>query len=298
MFDFKSIDTLLDRPDSWDSLSDEALEEALAVAVVGFALQRGQAFSEVSLTPFVDYGINRLSVQSRLRLVVRLGETFERWGRREGTPAGVAALLPIIFRENNPGVIATATIVSAESIAPEGGDDLTGPKRALDVGRRFDDERRGVVLGALVQMGDPRVCGLVSQEWKLCSAEACRSLLEIVGQGPATVAGFEFILGVIQDDPTDEHYGSASGALVRLIRTAKGRGAHSTAGQGIVDVERTLPCWKAPEGMSPIRVKRRGSVSEFAPAIRPRLEALEAREREPRVLSHVLAELDTSSDEL
>jgi len=298
MFEFEDIDRLLDQPDSWDSLSDEALGDALAVAVMGFALERGQAFSEVAVTPLVDYAIDRLSVQDRLRLVVRLGETFEHWGRKQGKPAGVAALLPIIYRETDPGVIATATIASAESIAPEDGDELTGPKRALDVGRRFDDERRGIVLGALVQMGDPRVCGLVSQEWKLCSAEACRRLLETVGQGPATVAGFDFILGVIQDDATDEHYGSASGALVRLIRTAKGQGAHSAAGQGILDIERTLPCWKAPEGTSPIRVKRRWSVSEFAVTIRSRLEALEATEPEPRVLSHVLAELDASRGEL
>jgi hypothetical protein len=185
----------------------------------------------------------------------------------------------------------------AQSISPESGDALTGPKHVLQLADRFDGERKGSILGGLASMGDSRICALVREAWPSCSFEAQRVILEMAGGGPPTVAAFEFILDVLELNPADEtHFGYAAGALRKLSRKADGDEASSASTRGFMDIERALPDWSSTSEDDVITIKRRYSVADFVPRVEARLLALVANERNPKVLPYVLAELGVPTD--
>jgi hypothetical protein len=240
----------------------------------------------------VDHTLGRLTVDRRLRLVLKMGETFDRTGRERGYTAGASALLPLIYRDSDLNVVSTAAIVLAES-GPSASEPLQGPRYVIELARRCEDsQRKGSILGGLAHMGDARIYSLVLEAWPSCDVEAKMEILRTMGASEPAVAAFEFIVAGLEIGASDEAvFGSAAGILRRLTLKAQGRIPSASFGRGFIDVERSLPSWTSATRSEVVRVNRCYSVREFARQIAPRLRALATNESRPQVIPTVLTEL-------
>jgi hypothetical protein len=112
--------------------------------------------------------------------------------------------------------------------------------------------REGAILGGLILIGDERVTPIIKDCWAQFPSVA---RIGAANRQPEHVFTAHVLLLIdLLDQETDERvYGSLAVAL--------GNCAENAEKSGILDIERALPIWKAPN--EPILIRRHSSRLEF-----------------------------------
>lgn len=260
-------------PERWPALPSADLERLLFRQCVLFDLLPDERERIAPLMRLYRLGVERLDVDTRSRLLARVGTQIE---QLEHAPNG---LLPFLYEDPHPAVVSAASLQSAVLMPLRGDDPLTGPRTMIEMADQLDDEqRRGHVLGGLLLLGDRRVTALVEPRLATLSPEGLVALALPVS-GVLHAAHVELLLAALERLP--EHaWGGIAAGLARVRETARDA--------RVVDVERKLPVW-AHDGRPAVRVLREWTAAAYADEIAPRLRRLAAREHEPRVLPSVMA---------
>jgi hypothetical protein len=222
-----------------------------------------------------EHAVGRISTEDRLELLRAATDLVER------RQLSLNALLPFIITDPEHVVVSSAALNFAVLMPLQGGDPLTGPKYLLDgLASTGDSTVQVGVLSALLLLGDRRVVKLLDHCWDGLDYGSKEALTH-ARSGNLFAAVVEFYLDWLDslDDQTDgREFGAVTAALTRL--------PSSTAQGIVVDVKRTFPANSV--GDQPeIEVLSEWTVAEFGRRIEPRLRAVHAREREPRITPHV-----------
>ncbi len=191
---------------------------------------------------------------------------------------GVGALLPYLLREDVPGIVATAALDYAVLRPLDDGDALAGPRRVLGLAQDGEVANRAAAIGGLLMMGDARVNALLEPLHRGLDAEAV-SVIARCQTGflfSATIGFYLDWLEELADAGADGSFGFLAGALCRMRIDA--------IVASVWSVERRFPT--APG--DPFRMLWDWPVDEYAETIRPRLEAIAARETCDRVMPFVM----------
>jgi hypothetical protein len=263
------------QPARWRALSDEQLERLLFRQCVLYDLIPDDPRRTEDLMQLYALCAERLPLEARGRVLEAVADEC---AKLEHAPNG---LLPFLYRDPEPSVVAGASLQSAVLFPLEDGDPLTGPRTMHRIaGEMADDHLRGGILAGLLLLGDRRVTALLHGCWRTLGDDAA-DILAQARSGVVQAAHVEFLLDALEAQRDhDARVGTWAGGLVQLRTTAR----HPR----VVDVERKLPVW-AHDARPPVRVLREWTFEDYAAtAMAPRLHTLAAREAEPRVLPAVL----------
>jgi hypothetical protein len=147
------------------------------------------------------------------------------------------------------------------------------------LGKAADDDEGHVAAGLLL-LGDMRLLPLLEEIWERLSPEARRRMVQRLSN-LVTAAMVEFLLRRLEADKTEEYFGELGAALHNLPEIAARQPM-----EVVLDVRRNFGL---PPGKEPMELVGRETLAEAFARIRPRLEALIARESEPKVLPAALA---------
>ena len=160
--------------------------------------------------------------------------------------------------------------------SPDEKDPLHGPRLVarLALGPDTRGEREGAMLGGLILMGDERVTPVVKDVWAQLPSVARISAAS--RQGQRIFSSHVLLLIDLLEQETDERvYGSLAFAL--------GNCAEQATKFGILEIERVLPIWKAPD--EPIVIRRQLSRLEFYSEFESRLDHLvDTEPGDPKVM--------------
>jgi hypothetical protein len=229
--------------------SEKAFSESTPIhALLKYGLDGGSQNFESAVNAYVAWAKTR-SVQSRLLLLQALTETLE---KHEGN--GFPALLPFISDDPDPGVVSKAALNMALLFFPDGKDPLHGPElvASLCLGPEEAGEREGAILAGLMLIGDERVTPIIKDVWVQLPPPARIAALkcELKQVFRAQVL---LLLDLLERETDEKVYGSLAVAL--------GNCAEQATKFGILDIERVLPVWKAPD--EPILIRRHLTRLEF-----------------------------------
>jgi hypothetical protein len=266
------------QPARWRALSDEQLERLLLRQCVLYDLFPDDRRRSDDLTQLYALAVDRLPLETRGRV---LDAVAERCAQLAHPPNG---LLPFLYRDPEPSIVAAAALHSAVLFPRDDDDPLTGPKTIRHVAdEAADDAVRGAMLAGLVLLGDRRVMPLLAGCWERLGHAGVDALTQ-ARSGIVHAAHVGFLLDALEAQP-EAHWGAWAAALIQLRTTARV--------PKVVDVERALPVWSG--GGPPVRVLRDWTFDAFAALIAPRLRALAARETsDPRVIPAVLEAWDVA----
>lgn len=198
------------------------------------------------------------------------------------------ALLCFLNADNDGQIISGAALDVSMVMPQENGDPLTGPKHVAlhscgglraKMGRAgLDDE--GHAAAGLLLLGDMRLLPLLEEIWERLTPEARRRMVQR-RSNLVTALMVEFLLRRLEADKSEEYFGELGAALHNLPEVA------SRLPMAVVmDIRRHFGL---PAGKEPMELLGRETIAEAFARIRPRLEALIARESEPKVLPAALA---------
>ena len=260
----------------WESLPGPQLVAAAFVRILDFARTPSDD-GFVPVEALYRIVVRRLSVEQRLMLESRVCEYICE------VPRYALALLVLTLLEPDPRVSSTAVIDFTMVVPRIKGDPLTGPNllaHDLRSGSLTPGQQRAVLTG-LVLLGDERVLPLVRGGWRLLEAPEERRLLAAAASGSVSTLLIEFLLDWLEHTTDERDIGAIAGAMVRMPAISR----HG----GVVREERTFPASEAEKrGDSPIRYLAMWQFDEYLEVIRPRLEAVIAREPEPKVLPAII----------
>jgi hypothetical protein len=198
------------------------------------------------------------------------------------------ALLCFLNADNDGQIISGAALDVSMVMPQENGDPLSGPKHVAlhscgglraKMGRAgLDDE--GHAAAGLLLLGDMRLLPLLEEIWERLTPEARRRMVQRRSNLVSALM-VEFLLRRLEADKSEEYFGELGAALHNLPEVA------SRLPMAVVmDIRRHFGL---PAGKEPMELLGRETIAEAFARIRPRLEALIARESEPKVLPGVLA---------
>ncbi|HEY6073541.1 MAG TPA: hypothetical protein VIV15_09160 [Anaerolineales bacterium] len=209
----------------------------------------------------------------RMSLLLKLSDDVDGGRRRPGV------LVPFIFIDTDPHIIATASLAFAQSRSVQEGEAMSGPATVLELMEDvpgLEDERRAAMLAGVLMIGDRRTFPMIRGKWRLLGRAGRKALCQI-RSGFIYANTVDFYLDWLEDaDESD--FGTVAGTLAAMPRTA----FHLE----VLDVERQLPI--GPSAEDPVRVLQRWSFADYGRIIAPRLQDLARRESEPKVLPVVL----------
>lgn len=211
------------------------------------------------------------SVKNRLLLLQALTETLE---QHEGN--GFAALLPFISDDPDPEVVSTAAMNMALLFYPDETDFLHGPRLVARLASGPDTlgEREGAIVGGLWLMGDERITPIIKEAWAQLPPLARIGAWKCEGK-QVFRAQVLLLLDLLERETDERVYGSLAFAL--------GNCAEQAEKSGVLDIERALPVWKAPD--QPILIRRHSSRLEFYSEFERRFDHLIVTEPgDPKVM--------------
>lgn len=198
------------------------------------------------------------------------------------------ALLCFLNADTDGQIISGAALDVSMVMPQENGDPLTGPKHVAlhscgglraKMGRPASDDEGHAAAGLLL-LGDMRLLPLLEEIWERLTPEGRRRMVRR-NTNLVTALMIEFLLRRLEADKDEEYHGELGAALHNLPEIA------SRLPMAVVmDIRRNFGL---PPGKEPMELLRRETLAEAFARIRPRLEALIARESEPKVLPGVLA---------
>jgi hypothetical protein len=198
------------------------------------------------------------------------------------------ALLCFISADPDGQITSGAALDLAMVMMPDKGDPLTGPKFVAfhgcgGVRAKFgkpgsDDE--GDVAAGLLLLGDMRLLTLLEEIWERLTPEGRRRMVQRRSNLVSALM-VEFLLRRLEADKAEEYFGELGAALHNLPEIAA-----QLPISAVMDIRRNFGL---PAGKEPMELLGRETLAEAFARIRPRLEALIARESEPKVLPAALA---------
>lgn len=237
----------------------------------------------LSLFKFYRRYLGLSDVDRRQRLLTRMTE-FIIDGHRER----YVALLCFISADTSDQIISGAALDLAMVIPYEPSDPLAGPKyvakhRCGVIRQKLkteasDDE--GDAAAGLLLLGDMRLLPLLEEIWERLTPEGRRRMIKR-RNNLASLLNVEFILRRLEADKNEEYFGELGAALNNLPGIAAGQPINA-----ILDIRRNFGL---PQGKEPMELMGHLSIAEAFSRIRPRLEALIARESEPKILPAVFS---------
>jgi hypothetical protein len=187
-------------------------------------------------------------------------------------------LMMFVVADDDPAIRSTAAMSLAVQFPPKNGDDLTGPKFVVNtlLTQEKDPERQGDALAGILLLGDKRLLPLLCDAWKKLPDEG-RIALSQARSGLVTEAMVEFWLRCLETGCSERVFGSVVAAIGNMPAVA--------SVPVVQDVERVFPVYRDSE--NPITRLRQTPFSDYLEVIRPRLEALEAAESEPKIIPKI-----------
>lgn len=261
-----------DDPNAWRSLSEEMLWHVLMLKCLEYGItQDGSRIPR--LFALYRHAMERLDVSERMHLLTELTMLME---SQDGN--GHMGLMMFLAAETNPTVRSSAAMNLAALWPVEDGDVLSGPKfvvRSL-LQQDCESEEQGVALGGILLLGDKRLLPLLEDAWQKLSDEARLGLTEAIS-GFVNEAVVEFWLRCLEKGCSESVFGSVVAAIAKMPVIAQV--------PFVIDAERIFPAYADTE--NPLRVIRQSSFRDYLSEIRPRLEALERMESEPKVIPQI-----------
>ena len=237
----------------------------------------------LELFKFYRRYLGMANVGRRQQLLTRMTEYIS-----NGHSSHAIALLCFISADTDGQITSGAALDLAMVMAPDKGDPLTGPKFVAfhgcggvraKLGKPASDDEGDVAAGLLL-LGDMRLLPLLEEIWERLTPGARLRMIRR-RSNLVTAAMVEFLLRRLEADQSEEYFGELGAALHNLPEIA------SRLPMAVVmDIRRNFGL---PAGKEPMELLSRETLAEAFTRIRPRLEALIARESEPKVLPNVLA---------
>lgn len=218
------------------------------------------------------YAMKILDVGERSELLSEFSQIVE---RQEGK--GHMGLMMFLTADDNFGVCSSAALSLSVLFDPMGKDALAGPSFVVNtlLTRTSDPRSQGAGLGGVLLLGDKRVMPMLRDAWDQLAEEAqlemSRAKSGFVSEGIV-----EFWLDCLEKDCSDSVFGSVVAAIANMPVIARV--------PLVLDMQREFPAYASAE---PIRYLRKSSFRDYLAQIRPRLEALEKREAEPKVVPRI-----------
>ena len=223
------------------------------------------------------------NVGRRQQMLTRMTEYIS-----NGHSSHAIALLCFISADTDGQITSGAALDLAMVMTPDKGDPLTGPKFAAfhgcggvraKLGKPGSDDEGDVAAGLLL-LGDMRLLPLLEEIWERLTPGARHRMIRR-RSNLVTALMIEFLLRRLEADKEEEYFGELGAALHNLPEIA----SHLPMAV-VMDIRRNFGL---PAGKEPMELLSRETLAEAFTRIRPRLEALIARESEPKVLPNVLA---------
>jgi len=128
------------------------------------------------------------------------------------------AFLPFVVEDDDRGIVATAVIDYVSLASPTGDDPMSRPRDIVELIEGGMLKNQGAAFGALLHIGDPRVCKLI---WPLRDALEADAVGEVIhcetGFIPACTAEFyiDWLEGM-EGDTLDGQFGLVASGLALL----------------------------------------------------------------------------------
>jgi hypothetical protein len=236
-----------------------------------------------NLFAFYHRYLGMADVGRRQALLTRITE-FVSAGRQNR----YLALLCFLNADTDGQIISGAALDVAMVMPQESGDPLTGPRHVAlhscgglraKMGRPGSDDE-GYAAAGLLLLGDMRLLPLLEEIWERLTPEARRRMVQRRSNLVSALM-VEFLLRRLEADKAEEYFGELGAALHNLPEIAS-----QLPISAVMDIRRNFGL---PAGKEPMELLGRETLAEAFARIRPRLEALIARESEPKVLPAALA---------
>lgn len=264
---------LADNKEAWSEADDNELMQAIVFKCLEYGGSEDMTLI-MPLFEFYRYGIERFDPKTRLEMLLNFTKSIE-----QNQGAGVMCLMMFLAADNDYGVISTAAMNMAVLKAPENDDPLDSVRFVVrSASRDPSAENIGSALAGILLLGDKRVLPILEEAWDGLADEG-RLRLTRAKSGLVTEALVEFWISCLEKECSEEVTGSLIAAVAKLPFIANY--------PYVFNMERVLPAYKDPE--NPVHPLRRTSFTDYLEEIRPRLEALEEEESEPKLIPSVYA---------
>ncbi|MGY8686684.1 MAG: hypothetical protein ACKVHP_02940, partial [Verrucomicrobiales bacterium] len=289
------IITLAANPAALDALDADALGEHFVILNAHYA-----GSQDATLIPILFDLYQRWAAQSepdeRLSALTAITRFTE-----EHCGAPYLGLMPFLTAETDHRVLSTAALNLASLKPPESdaaavdakegtGTDADGEAADyagvswlanLLVARDQFGDTEGSILAGLLLLGDRRVLAPAKAIWQRLPSEG-RLRATRARSGFAYRPHLEFLLWALEDETDASVFGALAAAVLNL----------TNLGDVVVEIERHLPVWDAPDPEQPIHLLSRQSLRETGETLRSQLETLIADEPgDEKVLPRAFAPL-------
>lgn len=271
MDDCGHLSALGDDPDAWDGLDDDDLKQVVSLKFIEYgASQDGSRIPR--LFELYRYSMLRLDVDERRDMLTEFSGMIE---QHEGL--GHMGLMMFLAADTDPGIRSSAALSLSVLFAPEDGDELAGPRFVIHTLVNHDGGAagQGAALGGVLLLGDKRIMPLLAEVWGELSEEA-QLEMTAAKSGFVSEGVIEFWLDRLEAGCSEAVFGSAVAAIAKMPVI--------TQIPFVVDMQRLLPAYASGE---PMKLLRRTCFADYLEEIRPRLEALAARESEPKLIPRI-----------
>ena len=269
--DYERLSALGDGPDVWEDLDDEELKQVVMIKCIEYGMSQDGARIP-GLFGLYRHAVTQLDVSDRLEMLTEFSRSTE-----EQHGKGHMGLMMFLAVDDNSAVQSSAALSLSVLFDPEDGDELAGPAfvvRTL-LNRESDPESQGIGLGGVLLLGDKRVMPLLEDAWGQLSEEAQLAMTK-AKSGFVSEGIVEFWLNCLESGCSESVFGSVVAAIAKMPVIAQV--------PFVVDIERLFPAYAGGEPMRPLR---RTSFEDYLEEIRPRLEALEEEESEPKLIPKI-----------
>ena len=230
----------------------------MIAALVKYAQVRDKPSLDAAIDVYIAWA-KTVDSQDRLLLCQAMNDAIT---SRQGQ--GFEALLPFIFVDPDPQVVANAALKTAVLFPARHRDPLEGARFVARLTRVREHPRRsGANLGGLMLLGDERLTPLIHETWDCLPRE---SRIEAASRRSPFVfrAHVLLLIDFLEEEPDDW--------VISAIADTLGKLASRAQKVGVIDAERVIPGWKA--NGNPFVVREHFSRSEFASEIVDRLDRL------------------------
>jgi hypothetical protein len=269
---YERISAAGDNPDVWGLQSDEDLKQVISMKCMEYGANQDAARIP-NLFQLYRYGVGRLDRTERMQLMMQFSDIVE---RQKGL--GHMGLMMFLVADDDCAIRSTAAMHLAVLFEPEHGDVLTGAKFVVNtlLNDEKDAERQGEALRGILLLGDKRLLPLLCDAWKKLSDEA-RLALSGAESGLISEAMIEFWLRCLENGCSESVFGSVVAAIENMPAIARV--------PFVQEVQLVIPVYLDSE--NPVKRIRKTSFRDYLEKIRPRLQALEAAESEPKIIPNI-----------
>lgn len=271
MNDYERLSDLGDDEDVWAELDDEELKEVLYVKFIEYGATQDSS-RIAGLFALYRHAMQRLSVAERREMLTELSGMIE---QHQGL--GHMGLMIFLAADTDPGIRSSAAPSLSVLFDPGDDDELAGPRFVIHTLVNHDEGApgQGAALGGVLLLGDKRIMPLLEDVWDELSEEA-QLEMTAAKSGIVSEGIVEFWLGRLESGCSEAVFGSAVAAFAKMPLISQA--------PCVMEIQRRLPAYA---GGEPIQLLRQTEFADYLEEIRPRLEALEAGESEPKLVPKI-----------